>query len=210
MLDFVIFDYDGTLLDSFQITYESFRKAFLDMGYDDMDLEFFRKEFAMNHDEIYKRMGVEKGKVRQVEEVWLDYWEKMRGGITLFPQTAPTLKKLRSMGVGMGLVSDGRGSRIREDLEKFDIRKYFSVVLAREDVSERKPSPQGLLIAIEKIKKGHRDCIYIGDRVEDIQAGRAAGVMTGCVCNGTHKLEWLLKEEPDFVFSDVSGVVDIF
>jgi phosphoglycolate phosphatase len=110
----------------------------------------------------------------------------------------------------MGLVSDGSGPRVRGDLEKFGIRKYFSVVLTRDDVVERKPSPESLLAALEKIEKSHSECIYVGDRVEDIQAAKAAGMMTGCVCNGTHKLEWMLEEEPDFIFADVSGVLDIF
>jgi phosphoglycolate phosphatase len=95
-------------------------------------------------------------------------------------------------------------------LEKFGIRKHFSVVVAREDANENKPSPKSLLMALGKIKKHGDECIYVGDRVEDIQAGKAAGVVTGCVCNGIHRLEWLLKEEPDFVFNDVSGVADIF
>lgn len=210
MLNFVIFDYDGTLLDSFQITYESFRKAFSELGYGEMGVEFFRKEFSMNHDEIYLMMGVKKEKIREAEAVWLKYWEEMRQGIKLFPQTMPTLKKLHSLGIGIGLVSDGSGPRIRGDFEKFGIGKYFSVVLTREDAVERKPSPESLLVALERIKKSHSECIYVGDRVEDIQAAKAAGMRTGCVCNGTHKLEWMLKEEPDFIFADVSGVVDIF
>jgi HAD superfamily hydrolase (TIGR01549 family) len=210
MLDFVIFDYDGTLLDSLEITYQSFRKAFSELGYGDMGLEFFRREFSMNHDEMYRKMGVEGGRVKEVEDAWLDCWEEMRGDIGLFPQTVPALEKLRELEVGMGLVSDGRGLRIREDLVRFDIGRFFSVVMTREDAIERKPSPKSLLVALERIKKDCGECIYVGDRVEDIQAGRAARMMTGCVCNGTHKLEWMLKEKPDFIFSDVSAVPEIF
>jgi len=134
----------------------------------------------------------------------------MRGDIRLFPEATPTLEKLNSLGIGVGLVSDGKGNRIRDDLEKFGIGKYFSVVIAREDRSENKPSPKGLLTALGRIRKRGCECIYVGDRVEDIKAGRAAGVTTGCVYNGMHRLEWLLEEKPDFVFKDVSGVVDIF
>jgi len=210
MLNFVIFDYDGTLLDSLQITYQSFRKAFSELGYGEMSLEFFRKEFSMNHDEMYRKMGVEKAKIGEVESAWLDCWERMRGGIKLFPQTIPTLERLQSLGVGMGIVSDGRGLRIREDLARFDIGRFFSIVVTREDAVERKPSPKSLLAAVERVKKDCGECIYIGDRMEDIQAGRAAGMVTGCVCNGTHKLEWMVEEEPDFIFSDVSAVPEIF
>ncbi|MEM3555587.1 MAG: HAD family hydrolase [Candidatus Micrarchaeia archaeon] len=210
MLKFVFFDYDGTLLDSLHITYESFRRTFSELGYGEMSLEFFRREFSMNHKNMYLKMGVEEREVERVEKVWWEYWEKMRKEIKLFPQTVPTLEKLSLLGVGVGLVSDGRGSRIKEDLERFGIGKYFSVVVVREDVEERKPSPKSLLVALEKVRRRADECIYVGDRVEDVQAGRAAGMITGCVCNGTHKLEWLLKEEPDFVFSDVSGVVEIF
>ncbi|NYZ78570.1 HAD family hydrolase [Candidatus Micrarchaeota archaeon] len=210
MFDFVLFDYDGTLLDSTAITYESFKEAFAELGYGDLGLEFFRREFSMNHHEMYRKMGVRKEDVKKVEDIWWGYWDVMKGDIQLFPETAPALEKLHSLGVGIGLVSDGKGSRIRGDLEKFNIKKYFSVVVAREDANENKPSPKSLRIALERIKKNGSECIYVGDRVEDIHAGRAAGVVTGCVCNGIHRLNWLLKEEPDFVFRDVSGVVDIF
>ncbi len=210
MLDFVLFDYDGTLLDSTAVTYESFRKAFSGLGYRNLDLEFFRREFSMNHKEMYRKMSVKKDDVKRVEDIWWGYWDAMRGGIKLFPETVPTLEKLNLLGVGMGLVSDGKGARIRGDLERFRIKKYFSVVVAREDANENKPSPKSLLMALDRINKRGEECIYVGDRVEDIQAGRAAGMVTGCVCNGIHRLEWLLEEEPDFVFRDVGGVVDIF
>lgn len=210
MLNFVFFDYDGTLLDSLQITYESFRRTFSELGYGEMSLEFFRREFSLNHDEMYRKMGVGEGEVERVEKVWWGYWEEMRREIKLFPQVVPMLKTLCSLKVGVGLVSDGRGSRIKEDLERFGIGGYFSVVITREDVEERKPSPKSLLAALERVGRRADECIYVGDRVEDVQAGRAAGMKTGCVCNGTHKLEWLLKEEPDFIFSDVGGVVEIF
>ncbi len=210
MLDFVLFDYDGTLLDSTAITYESFKEAFAELGYGDLGLEFFRREFSMNHKEMYRKMSVKKEDVKKVEDIWWGYWDAMRGDIKLFPETVPTLEKLHSLGVGMGLVSDGKGARIRGDLERFDIKKYFSVVIAREDANENKPSPKSLLMALGKIEKRRDECIYVGDRVEDIQAGRAAHTMTGCVCNGIHRLEWLVEEEPDFVFKDVGGVADIF
>jgi phosphoglycolate phosphatase-like HAD superfamily hydrolase len=84
------------------------------------------------------------------------------------------------------------------------------VVVAREDANENKPSPKSLKIALERIKKTGRECLYVGDRVEDIQAGRAAGMATGCVCNGIHRFEWLLKEGPDFIFVDVGAVPEIF
>jgi len=210
MLNFVLFDYDGTLLDSIGVTYESFRKVFMDFGYGEMGLEFFRREFSMNHKEMYVKMGVEKERVREVESAWWGYWERVMDDITLFPETIPALERLQSLDIGMGVVSDGRGSRIRENLERFGIKKHFKVVIAREDVEERKPSPKSLLAALGKIGKGGEECVYVGDRTEDIQAGKAAGMVTGCVLNGMHRFEWLLKEKPDFVFRDVSGVVDIF
>jgi len=70
MLDFVLFDYDGTLLDSTAITYESFKEAFSELGYGDLGLEFFRKEFSMNHKDMYIKMGVKAEDVRMVESIW--------------------------------------------------------------------------------------------------------------------------------------------
>jgi hypothetical protein len=84
MLNFVLFDYDGTLLDSTAITYESFKEAFAELGYGDLGLEFFRREFSMNHHEMYRKMGVRKGDVNKVEDIWWGYWDVMKGDIRYF------------------------------------------------------------------------------------------------------------------------------
>ncbi|MCP8882446.1 HAD family hydrolase [Devosia sp. XJ19-1] len=93
------------------------------------------------------------------------------------------LERLRSEGVAMGVVSNGLGRGYGHDvLEAFDLKKYFSTAVFREDVARGKPWPDSLLAALDGIGRELRrnDVIwYIGDQRKDIGAAVAASQAIG-------------------------------
>lgn len=93
------------------------------------------------------------------------------------------LERLRAEGVAMGVVSNGLGRGYGHDvLETFDLRKYFSTAIFREDVSRGKPWPDSILAALNTIGRDLRssDVIwYIGDQRKDIAAAQAASAALG-------------------------------
>ncbi len=93
------------------------------------------------------------------------------------------LENLRAEGVAMGVVSNGLGRGYGHDvLETFDLRKYFSTAIFREDVSRGKPWPDSILTALKTIGRDLRssDVIwYIGDQRKDIAAAQAASASLG-------------------------------
>ncbi len=93
------------------------------------------------------------------------------------------LEKLQSEGVTLGLVSNGLGRGYGHDvLEAFDLRKYFSACVFREDVSRGKPWPDSIVTALQGIGRDLRrsdEIWYIGDQRKDIGAARAASEQVG-------------------------------
>jgi HAD superfamily hydrolase (TIGR01549 family) len=91
---------------------------------------------------------------------------------TLYPETASTLERLRSLGVGIGLVTNTSREAVDIVFRRHKIGNYFDVAVTRDDVKKLKPDPEGLRLAVRKL--GARDFIMIGDLPLDISASKEA------------------------------------
>ena len=90
-----------------------------------------------------------------------------------------------------------------------DLRAYFDVVVTASDSSAHKPSPEPLLLALERLGAAAEKAIYIGDAPVDIEAGRAAGMATAAVLWGMFSRESLVAARPDFVLTTPAEMVDL-
>ena len=88
-----------------------------------------------------------------------------------------------------------------------DLRTYFDVVVTASDSSAHKPSPEPLLLVLERLGASAERAIYIGDAPVDIEAGRAAGMATAAVLWGMFSRESLLAARPDFVLATPAEMV---
>lgn len=119
------------------------------------------------------------------------------------------LDQLRNAGFQLGIVT-GKGSRSAEiSLREWKLDGYFDIVITGDDVTDPKPHPEGILLAMQKLGADPRETIYVGDSDADVIAGRAAGLQTVGV-------NWLAVTQkggkfdpaPDYLFTDVQSFVD--
>lgn len=100
------------------------------------------------------------------------------------PGIYDTLERLSAHGVRLGLISNGLGKGYGYDvLRKFDLEKYFGVILFREDLPRAKPWPDPILKALETMAPpltGNDTVWYIGDRHKDVKAALAAEIHLPC------------------------------
>lgn len=94
----------------------------------------------------------------------------------LHPGIAPLLHQLERHGLAMGVVSSRRRPALDEGLDCTGLRRHFAVVVGLDDVSEPKPSPEGLRLAMRSLGVGPDRTLYIGDNALDVEAGHRAGV----------------------------------
>ena len=128
------------------------------------------------------------------------YEETVEEGSFLFPDVAETLSVLHDKGIPLGLVTNKPTPFVAPLLEALDIAKYFSVIVGGDDVQNKKPHPEPLLLVAGKLSLTPAELLFVGDSRNDILAAKAAGCPCVGLTYGYNYGEAITLSEPDVVF----------
>ncbi len=171
----LIFDCDGTLMDSLGNALASFHYALEQMGEPRSTPEITRY-FRLAADRILLNLLADETRAQRAYQIYKDHQASLAPGTRIFPGVASLLDRLQQAAIPMGIVT----GRHRQDLEillkPHDLLRYFSVIVTDNELSEPKPSPEGLLKALKAFGIPAAVAFYIGDSCSDMQAAHAAGV----------------------------------
>ena len=120
------------------------------------------------------------------------------------------IKSLHGQHKKLAILTNNKNTHAEEVLKKFEIDKYFDILVGFNEVSEVKPSPEGILKILDKWKVKDSEVIFIGDMVTDILAGQAANVKTISVASGLVKKESLLANNPDYLVNNTEELKKLF
>ena len=123
-----------------------------------------------------------------------------RGAYFLFPDVQETLSALHAKGIPLGLVTNKPTPFVAPLLEALNIAKYFSVIVGGDDVQNKKPHPEPLLLVAGKLSLTPAELLFVGDSRNDILAARAAGCPSVGLTYGYNYGEAITLSEPDVVF----------
>jgi HAD superfamily hydrolase (TIGR01509 family) len=93
---------------------------------------------------------------------------------------------------------------IQKELEYLGISQYFHLIVTALGTSKPKPSPEALIWCVKTLDLKMCECVIVGDSVNDMRAGKAAGSCTVAVLSGIYAREELAKEQPDLMLSDIT------
>ncbi|MBI4399755.1 HAD family hydrolase [Candidatus Micrarchaeota archaeon] len=209
LYDVIIFDWDGTLYDSVGLSYTIYKKLLAKYNLKIPSQEDFKTKFCADYHLYYKMNGIKEECFEEADNLWMELYMQEQKNLNLLPEAQKTLDTIRKNGYKIGIVSNGSGERIRDEIKKHNLQKYFEIVISKDEVDEFKPSPQGIITALKHLKSHHEKAIYVGDMAEDILAGRAAGVSTAGVLTGVHTREKLLEVKPTYIFKNVGEVLHL-
>lgn len=208
MIEAVLFDLDGTVANTNELIYESFRRLF----YDKMNM-------PVEDEVIYSLFGepLEKSLRKYTEDTkelttyFRSFNEKNHDEmIKPFEGVKEALSILKSQGLKLGIVTSKRERMARRSLEVLGLTSYFDVVVTPEYTKEHKPQAEPLLKACELlggILPGNT--IMVGDSSYDILCGNSAGATSVAVSYTLINPEAINKAEPDFIVDDLRELVDI-
>jgi pyrophosphatase PpaX len=171
----VVFDFDGTLVDSYPLIERAFAEVMRAHRLDERARQLFRQTRGLPLPEQMKRIS---------PELWEDLVQTYRtadatlGHAQVFPGIPSMIRRLRRGGVRLGVVSCKRHLLVDAELEATGLRSAFEVVVGFEDVTPTKPAPDPLLHAIDRLELRAGDTLYVGDSMVDMETGRAAQVRT--------------------------------
>ena len=205
----ILFDLDGTLVDSKPAYIKAAQLAFKKLGInplsDKQAIEIPRKLEQKLPLEINVKDGLP-----FFLEIYLNSYYSISGSETkLIPNVSSTLKTL-SKKAKLSLVTMRSVSKVSliKELEDFNIAKYFDHFVTALDTKKPKPSPEAVLKCVDSMNLQIDDCIIVGDSVNDIRAGKAAGVKTVAVLSGIFSFRELIKEKPDLIIQNINFLPD--
>jgi pyrophosphatase PpaX len=198
----VLFDLDGTLIDSGPIILASMRHATQTvLGREIPDDELMALCGSLTLRAQMERFDGERAD--ELVEIYRTHNESIHESLEAFEMTERVLERLRGEGRRLGVVTAKRHASVALAFARCTIERYFDVVVASEDSTRHKPHPEPLLFALERLGTAPDEAAYVGDSPFDIQAAKAAGVYAVAIgWGGIHSRERLEAEEPDAFAAD--------
>jgi HAD superfamily hydrolase (TIGR01509 family) len=168
----VLFDWDGTLLDSYTADARAYLSMFRTLGVSWTAREIDR-HYSPNWYRVYRAAKIPPIHWQLADRLWGIAYEKENP--KLLPGARSVLRILNKHFL-LGLVTSGNRSRVRRQLRAFGFVHYFSACVCSEDAPRKKPHPAPLELALKRLRADPTECVYVGDTVEDIEMARRAGV----------------------------------
>jgi len=171
----VLFDLDGTVIDSGGIILASMRHAtrtVLAREYSDAELMA-----SVGGPGLEAQMhAIDPERVEELVQVYRDHNEPLHDTLEACAGMPDVLATLHAQGRRLGVVTAKRRSTVELAFARLPIAHYFDVVVGGDETTRHKPDPEPLLLALERLAAPPADAAYIGDSPYDIAAARAAGL----------------------------------
>ena len=196
----VLFDLDGTLVDSGPIILASYRHATRSvLALDVPDAELMALVGGPGLVEQMRRFSEER--TEELVRVYRAHNEPLHAGLLAFPGIEDALRALKAQGRRLGVVTAKRKPTVELAFAAVPIGDLFDVLVGSEDTERHKPEPEPILRALELLGASAGDAAYVGDSPYDISAARAAGVHAIWVSwGGIHDEQRILEgERPDAI-----------
>lgn len=179
-LSAVVFDWDGTLVDSFDATRAASLTVFRHFGIV-MDEERYRDTYRPDWHRTYRELGIPESRWEEAGAIWNAAFAERSGSLRLLPGAVEVFDALAAADLRFGVVTTAERRRLDADLDRFGLRPRFAVTVAFEDCRRKKPHPEGLLAALAALGAAPEETLYLGDRPEDVAMGKAAGTRTAAL-----------------------------
>jgi phosphoglycolate phosphatase len=189
----ILFDLDGTLIDSTEAILESFHRSF-----DIFDLPHPQDKSItslIGHplDVMYRSLGVDEDMVTDIVAAYKAHYREISTAKTQLLPFAKEAVELAGTHAVLGIVTTKTARYSKVLMEHFDLMRYFDVLIGREDVQNPKPHPEPILKAIDFLNVSKDTCWMIGDTRMDLICAKDAGVQSVGVVSEYESKEELQK-----------------
>ncbi|MEA1917763.1 MAG: HAD family hydrolase [Campylobacterota bacterium] len=172
----ILFDLDGTLIDSTDAILESFHNSFDVHKHPGSNDEQIKALIGYPLDIMYSKLGVEDEKVWDFVATYKTHYRKIsRQKTTLLPFAKDAVLNASKI-ARLGVVTTKTARYSKELMEHFELMNYFEVLIGREDVENPKPDAEPILKALKQMNHKDEKCYMIGDTILDIEASKNAKI----------------------------------
>lgn len=208
----IIFDVDGTIIDSFEAIYSSLNTVLSGAGIMDFTRDELRDlmdylSFPEIIGKLAEKYSVDDERMSALSMEYMKHFlNSIKTGMRLFPGIIDVIEYLSKRAV-LGIISYNPSFILEEQISQFSLNRYFPYVKGFEDTGGKKRNGINEFSSIYGIDK--KRIAFIGDQPKDVIEARAAGVISVAVTYGVSRRETLENESPDYIAENPSQLMEI-
>lgn len=209
MIDTVLLDLDGTIVDTNELIIASFINTLESNGLAPLTREQIIPHMGLTLEQQLRAFsGVDDvtSYVTAYREYSAIHHDTM---VAPFPEVTEVLTRLQAEGIKLGVVTTKIRSNTLKVLEMFQLDQFMEVIITQDDVEHTKPHPQPIERAIEALGSSPERTLMVGDSPADLQAASAAGVMSAAVAWSLKGEEELSKYHPQYILHTMSDLYEL-
>ncbi|GIO23908.1 pyrophosphatase PpaX [Oceanobacillus sp. J11TS1] len=203
----ILFDLDGTLLNTNELIRASFEHTF-----EKFNLHFTPEEIKELNgpplNETFHHIDPEKSE--QMITTYREYNMKEHDRyVETFPAVYETIKQLHDKGIALGIVSTKIKKTVMMGLELTKLTEFFPVIITYDDVSHKKPHPEPVEKAMARLHATPETTLMVGDNFHDIVSGQRAGVQTAAVSWSEKTEDFLKSYHPTYYLDTMRDLLTV-
>ena len=211
-IECVIFDLDGTLLDSRECSIKATKAAFTEIGLKVPSEIVIEHYMGIPIEESFFKMSeqpLDQETATELIRIFRTYYQTYEEStLNVFPEIPHVLEILMKRKVPCFVVSSKKTAVVKRNLAAQSLVAFFEEIIGSDAVSHYKPHPEGIDKVVTHYQFDPTRTIMVGDAIFDIQMGKAAGVKTIAVTWGSHDAKKLSAEKPDALAEVPQDILD--
>ena len=206
----ILWDMDGTLVDSVPLIVESFRHTVREHTGLTLPDEVFIAGIGTPLSEQLRAFSRDDAECDSMREMYSLYYVKNALRVEPFEGVEALLRSLKERGFKQGIVTSKSRAGLDRVLKQFDWEDLFDVTVGADEVKLGKPNPEPVLLAMKTLDVKPDETWMIGDSPHDLEAGRAAGAKIGAVAWGPFDHGLLREHTPEAFFESLDSIASTF
>jgi pyrophosphatase PpaX len=204
----VLFDLDGTLIDTNELIIESYLHTLNSYYPNTYKREDVLPFMGPTLQEAFDSIDPEK--TEEMIKMYRKFNHEQHDNlVTEFETVFETVKTLHEQGFKLAIVTTKIRATVNMGLKLSKLDQFFDVIVTIDDVEHAKPHPEPVLMALEQLSSSPEDAIMVGDNHHDIGAGKSAGTKTAGVSWSAKGRDYMSSLNPDYLLDTMSDLLKI-
>jgi HAD superfamily hydrolase (TIGR01549 family) len=198
----IVFDIDGTLIDTESAVLYSFQDTILELQQRNVDLPDLKFTFGIPVEAALSQLGFKD--VQAGSRIWHKHLKNYISTFKVFDGIEALLKNLKAQNYQLGIITSKNREEYKNDFPPFGLGDYFDTIISVEDSVRPKPFPDPMIRYLELTGVNKEEVLYIGDSIYDIQCAKEAKVDSGLALWGCHSIKHIYAT---YYFSNPRDVI---
>lgn len=205
MVKAIIFDVDGTILDTEQAILQSLQRTLLEGTDQQYSLEDLRFALGIPGKDTLMRLNIDN--IDEVHRKWSAAVLDFSHEVTVFEKLEEVIQQLAAKPLLLGIVTSKTAQEVTDEFDPFGLSHYFKHIVSASDTEKHKPHPEPLLKCLDELQVAPEDAIYIGDSKYDLQCAKQAGAKFALALWGAKSTN--VFEEADYVLYEPKDILGL-